>query len=482
MNSHSAKALQHFEEVEVLETAIPGDSVSSDEEQESSPEASRSAGAVVVSISPKVNPLLERHRVLDEQLEQLGTQVFGLDETTAVLGGRLAQLEARGRITEAGIQQLEVHADQIDRLNDSQQKTGADLVMHQERLGRLERYVIESQSRFSENDKGIATLVASTDAVVSQLRALEQREGVQDQQIASLSGLAQQTVSAVEALRGHGVDLESRVSLLDDRSQALMAQTDSLESSHGQAAQEIGLLQQVVAQQAAKDQAIEQRVARSAWILGGALALASMAGIVGYLSNQGGIHQVASQLTTGLADQQQALSDLGSEVTQLNEMSKTYQDRLEDLSRMMLQLQAEEKQNSQDHAAMTHQVDDLVQEIGVLKESIKAKGGAVTSSEVEFRGGDWIHAQAAKHYTIQVMGSYSAVSLEAVARQFSWSHPLAIVKKAREGRDWYVLLYGSFVSLSEAQRLTTALPKAVQPAKPFVRTFHGIQETISSAR
>ncbi|MFT6029918.1 MAG: septal ring-binding cell division protein DamX, partial [Oleiphilaceae bacterium] len=45
------------------------------------------------------------------------------------------------------------------------------------------------------------------------------------------------------------------------------------------------------------------------------------------------------------------------------------------------------------------------------------------------------------------------------------------------GQDWYNLLYGDFVSFSDAQKALDALPVSVQKNAPWIRGMASVQKT-----
>ncbi len=88
---------------------------------------------------------------------------------------------------------------------------------------------------------------------------------------------------------------------------------------------------------------------------------------------------------------------------------------------------------------------------------------------------DWISAQPPGHYTLQLLG----VSREASARAFVKRHGLGgqahVFRARRKGRDWFVVIYGSYPSKAEAQAALKRLPAAVRKGGPWPRRFREIQ-------
>ena len=89
-------------------------------------------------------------------------------------------------------------------------------------------------------------------------------------------------------------------------------------------------------------------------------------------------------------------------------------------------------------------------------------------------GGDnaWLNAQPPANFTVQVMG----VSAASAAQSYIRRHPnagLRIIRTVRDGRDWYVVVKGSYTGRGEAQGAVKDLNDA--NAQPWVRTIDGIQ-------
>lgn len=89
-------------------------------------------------------------------------------------------------------------------------------------------------------------------------------------------------------------------------------------------------------------------------------------------------------------------------------------------------------------------------------------------------GGDnaWLNSQPPANFTVQVMG----VSAASAAQSYLRRHPnagLRIIRTVRDGRDWYVVVKGSYAGRGEAQGAVKELKDA--NAQPWVRTIDGIQ-------
>lgn len=86
------------------------------------------------------------------------------------------------------------------------------------------------------------------------------------------------------------------------------------------------------------------------------------------------------------------------------------------------------------------------------------------------------------HYTLQLLGA----SKESSVKEFMQKH--AIEDKAnafrtkRQGKDWYVVVYGNYASSGEAKTAANAMPSSLKNAhvQPWVRELHGVQQDIQN--
>ena len=51
--------------------------------------------------------------------------------------------------------------------------------------------------------------------------------------------------------------------------------------------------------------------------------------------------------------------------------------------------------------------------------------------------------------------------------------------RLRDGKDWYILVYGSYSGYSKAKQAVKQLPYTIQKAKPWARTFGAIHAELN---
>jgi DamX protein len=112
--------------------------------------------------------------------------------------------------------------------------------------------------------------------------------------------------------------------------------------------------------------------------------------------------------------------------------------------------------------------------------SRKAIAPEVTSSG-GIKDTAWVWSQNPNQYTIQLAGGVDEAAIEAVMRGSSLPGELAVVQTLRNGKPWYVLVYGRFASKAAAQDTAVRLPAPLKKAGPWIRQFSALQDEIGQA-
>lgn len=74
------------------------------------------------------------------------------------------------------------------------------------------------------------------------------------------------------------------------------------------------------------------------------------------------------------------------------------------------------------------------------------------------------------NYTVQLIAAYSEQGVERIKARLPATPPSAIHKTSKDGKPWFILVYGSFATKQEAQNAQSRLPSALQKdVKPWVR-------------
>jgi DamX protein len=95
--------------------------------------------------------------------------------------------------------------------------------------------------------------------------------------------------------------------------------------------------------------------------------------------------------------------------------------------------------------------------------------------DVAKAAGDWLPRQPKRNYVVQLYATYQRAS----AQQFIASHSLAakanIIATVRDGKTWYVVVYGSYRDRTKAKAAISGLPVALRELKPWVRQVGDLQ-------
>ncbi|MDX1812314.1 MAG: SPOR domain-containing protein, partial [Gammaproteobacteria bacterium] len=87
----------------------------------------------------------------------------------------------------------------------------------------------------------------------------------------------------------------------------------------------------------------------------------------------------------------------------------------------------------------------------------------------------WINAQNAKNYTIQLIGTGKIEAAESFIKKHHIEKGGHYFHKKRKGKDWYSVIYGSYSSAREAKAGVEKLPSSLKKIKPWIRQFKNIQ-------
>ena len=74
------------------------------------------------------------------------------------------------------------------------------------------------------------------------------------------------------------------------------------------------------------------------------------------------------------------------------------------------------------------------------------------------------------NYTVQLIAAFNESGVERIRAQLPTTTPSTIHKTTKDGKPWFVLVYGSFATKQEAQSALSGLPDALKKGvKPWVR-------------
>jgi DamX protein len=89
--------------------------------------------------------------------------------------------------------------------------------------------------------------------------------------------------------------------------------------------------------------------------------------------------------------------------------------------------------------------------------------------------------QSAGNFTVQLFGSHDRQAAERFKEGSKVKERLAVYRTGRDGKDWYVVVAGSYGSRDAAQRAIQNLPPELKRSNPWPRSLASVQDSIRQA-
>ncbi|MBD3671586.1 MAG: SPOR domain-containing protein [Gammaproteobacteria bacterium] len=90
----------------------------------------------------------------------------------------------------------------------------------------------------------------------------------------------------------------------------------------------------------------------------------------------------------------------------------------------------------------------------------------------------WIKVQSGSRYTLQLVAGSSGETVRDFVGKYGLTDQAAVYQTTRDGKPWYVLVYGVYDSQQAAQAAAADLPAAVRQMQPWARSFASVQADI----
>jgi septal ring-binding cell division protein DamX len=113
-----------------------------------------------------------------------------------------------------------------------------------------------------------------------------------------------------------------------------------------------------------------------------------------------------------------------------------------------------------------------------IKKGQKTSGSkktTTTKKSPHIENVEWIKARNPTHFTIQLAAMSDEQAVKKFIKQHVQAGTFAYYRKAQKGRDLYVVIYGSFASRIDAEKIVARFAQL----KPWIRDFGSIQKIIS---
>ena len=118
-----------------------------------------------------------------------------------------------------------------------------------------------------------------------------------------------------------------------------------------------------------------------------------------------------------------------------------------------------------------------------LSTTSKIKTSPITSPVVTTNISDnqegWLWSQDPSHYTLQLTAGTDKKAIQAFIKRHKLEGKAVFFHRLRDGKNWYILIHGSYPGYSQAKQAISQLPAAVQKAKPWTRTFGAIHSELN---
>lgn len=116
-----------------------------------------------------------------------------------------------------------------------------------------------------------------------------------------------------------------------------------------------------------------------------------------------------------------------------------------------------------------------------LKQNLSTKTTAVVipSSNIPDNQESWLWSQDPSHYTLQLTAGTDKNAIKAFIKRHGLRGKAVYFHRLRDGKDWYILVHGSYAGYSKAKQAISHLPSEVRKSKPWARSFSAIHAELN---
>ena len=377
----------------------------------------------------------------------------------------------------------------LDKLDSQTQ----DLVASSDHLARKTDGLISSRERHSHELESIAASLKDS------LSDLERRSDTNESELAALG----------EQIR----DIEATAAKLNARTDGWARRTLDLEAGERHLLEEMGGLKSRIAEMEPRQQSLEgsnrrlladtetlsgktgqlsHHFRKASWIAGGSvLALAIAIGATSWINSSKidgisiGAHQQISEVRSDVAARIQRFEYTGPAVVAVDLKFGVLQCQFVQTIAGTTVLETETGRLSEEVRQLTLMNARLGGELSVFKGRMHSPDVCLQGTAFDLStvlSTSWLKAQNPNHSVIQIVSVYRKQELArfiAQHKQYLPLEQLSYSKTVHNGRDMYVLLFGSYGKFNEAMEKLEVLPPALQRNRPYIRTFRGVQRRMS---
>ncbi len=116
------------------------------------------------------------------------------------------------------------------------------------------------------------------------------------------------------------------------------------------------------------------------------------------------------------------------------------------------------------------------------KPTTTAKSSTLASTAKSPTDQAWLWSQDPSKFTLQLLGARQSNSIKKFLRKYTDLNGKAVYFHTRhDTRDWYTVVYGVYPDRSQAAKAIKRLPKELQKASPWIRSFGSIHAELDRA-
>lgn len=113
-----------------------------------------------------------------------------------------------------------------------------------------------------------------------------------------------------------------------------------------------------------------------------------------------------------------------------------------------------------------------------IEDTTKNEQANLKVSQDRFDKTEWWLSQNPNRYTLQLLGTHNKGTVQDFIRDQGGVDAFGYFKSKHNGKDWFVVVYGTYRNRSEAIAAAETLPKDIRDLNPWARSARGIQDDI----
>ncbi len=425
---------------------------------------------------------------LQEEWEQTSLQQQQLEQQISSLGADSEQREQQlAALTEAA----QAQSKRLDVLDTAIETSGKRTHAQEQRIGEWMARLDTTQSAVAKQLDTVETVTTGHDDSVAELQAgLKQANAAsnrQQQQIEAVRSNGFRHTMAITALLIIG--LLGGLALYQSLTQDISGIKREVALSLTRQSEQYAPRQETAARQQRLDAALTETRKQLAALSAGSTApvLQESLGRSGEVSPAGTVsrraqleqHHARNEEQTGnlsVAHIEREIAALETRVEHLQSLAQPDAELMQRIATLELSLPQVQKALEQrlqqvekgqelgleQQQRLHGRIDTLTRTVAVLKQDARLSN--FPQQEVR-----WQRMAEIGQYSIQLLGMHELKALLAYAKRYPLDGERTYARTTYQGRDWYILLYGTFPGVQDARAALDALPDPIREHQPWIR-------------